>query len=413
MKWLLFLTLFVLGLLSRATGQPGSWTQYNSVNSGLPFNSVRCIAFETDSSVWIGTDFGLGHLLQNGNWTIYGSWNSPLTDNSIRSLVIAKDGTKWIGTFTSGLYSFNDSTWSNYSSSNSPLSDDFVRSLAIDTAGTLWIGTIGGLNRLDTTGNWTLYTMWNSVLGSNNIACLFVDSATNDKWAGTVNGGLLYIQEDTLLTSFTIQNSGISDNTILGIDMDASGNLFLASPANGMIVKLNGFGWITSNTVTSNIPTAGLTCIQLDSIDEPWIGSIDHGLLHRNAGGFTYYDSSNSPLNDPVVQCLRIDPGGLIWIGTQSEGLFVFDPDLSTGVAGIRSPLSWDFHPNPVRDILRLDPARQTPVRIEILSVDGRILLTAIPVGSTVDISMLSCGTYLIRAVFAEGIGSLRKFVKE
>lgn len=412
MKRFLLLLLVISGSVSCLHAQSTAWTQYNTLNSGLPFNSVRCIAFDPDSGAWIGTDYGLAHLSTTGNWTAYGSWNSPLTGNDIRSLAIAEDGTKWIGTFTGGLFAFRDTTWLTYTSTNSPLSDDFVRSLAIDTAGTLWIGTTGGLNRLDTAGNWSLFTMWSSALGSNNIACLFVDSTTNDLWAGTINGGLCHIHQDTLLTSFTIQNSGISDNTIVGIDKDAPGNLFLASPANGLIVKLNNFGWITSNTVSSNIPTAGLTCLQLDANDEPWIGSIDHGLVHRSAGSFSFYDSSNSPLSDPVVQCLRIDPVGRIWIGTQSEGMFIFNPTLSTGLLPGRPETCWTIHPNPVQESLRIHPIDPSIQRIEILSVDGRILLSGSRANSTLDVSMLSSGTYIIRAVSKSGKHDARRFIK-
>ena len=395
-------------------GQSSAWTQFTTTNSGLPFNSVRCIAFDPDSNTWIGTDFGLARLSPNGNWTVFGTWNSPLTGNDIRSLAIAQDGTKWIGSFANGLFGFRDTTWMNYNTTNSPLSDDFVRSLAVDTAGVIWIGTLGGLNRLDTAGNWSLYTMWNSPLGSNNIACLYLDSSTNDKWAGTVNGGLLHIRQDTVLTSFTIQNSGISDNTVLGIDMDAFGNLFLASPSNGMIVKLSNFGWITSNTVSSNIPTSGLTCLGLDTNDDPWIGSIDHGLLHRSSGSFSFYDSSNSPLNDPTVQCLQIDPSGKIWIGTQSEGLFVFDPSLSTtGMMDGTDEIQWETYPNPARETLHIHTAQHPLIKIEVLSLDGRVLNAVRPMNETIDLSGLSSGTYMIRAFFENERTSTRRFIKE
>lgn len=394
-------------------GQSSVWTQFTSTNSGLPFNSVRCIAFDPDSNTWIGTDFGLARLSPNGSWTVFGTWNSPLTGNDIRSLAIAEDGTKWIGTFANGLFGYRDTAWLNYNTTNSPLSDDFVRSLAVDTAGVIWIGTVGGLNRLDTAGNWSLYTMWNSPLGSNNIACLYLDSSTNDKWAGTVNGGLLHIRQDTVLTSFTIQNSGISDNTVVGIDMDAFGNLFLASPANGMIVKLSNFGWITSNTVSSNIPTAGLTCLELNTNDEPWIGSIDHGLLHRSAGSFSFYDSSNSPLNDPTVQCLKINPSGHIWIGTQSGGLFVFDPNLSTGMMDETEEIRWGIYPNPARESLQILTPYHALLKIEVLSLDGRVLKVERQRDQTVDLSGLSAGTYLIRVFFENRKSSTRMFVKE
>lgn len=390
--------IFMLAVCIGGSSFAQSWTQYTDTNSPLPFPSVRCIAFESDGTAWIGTDFGLARF-SNGAWTVFNSTNSPLASNDIRSLCIGTDNTKFIGTFSAGLYTYNDTAWTNLNTSNSSLPDDYVRSLSKGPSGSLWLGTTAGLVRIDSVGNWTIYTMWNSVLGSNNIACLHHDTVNNELWAGTVNGGALRVVNDTALTSFTIQNSGISDNTVLGIDQDAAGNILFVSPANGLIVKLNPFGWFTYNLVSSNIPTSGLTCILADSMQDAWIGSLNKGLIRKSGSSFSYSDSTNSPLDDITVQCLARDSAGRIWIGTQTAGLYILDTQTTTGIAVLQeTSASVRAYPNPSGRFIRLTDVRDA-VQVEILLPEGRVVSFTNTSQGLIDLAGLPPGLLLIRPV--------------
>src|SRR4030095_434692 len=89
--------------------QPG-WTIYNTSNSPIPENAVRCIAIDGNGVKWIGTDFGLASF-DDVTWTIYQTSNSNLPDNSIRSLAIDHQNSIWVGTFNGGLAKFDGSSW--------------------------------------------------------------------------------------------------------------------------------------------------------------------------------------------------------------------------------------------------------------------------------------------------------------
>jgi ligand-binding sensor domain-containing protein len=393
------LLLACLFLFTTGTGMfAQTWTQYTNTNSPLPFPSVRCIAFESNGTAWIGTDFGLAKLA-GGTWTVFNSSNSPLASNDIRSLYIGPDNKKYIGTFSAGLYLYNDTVWNNLNTGNSILPDDFIRSIHSGPANSLWIGTTAGLIRIDSAGAWSLYTMWNSVLGSNNIACLFHDTLSHELWAGTINGGALRVSNDTVLTSFTIQNSGISDNTILGIDRDPAGNILFVSPANGLIVKLNPFGWFTYNLVSSNIPTSGLTCVLADGLQDAWLGSFNKGLVRKTTSTFTFSDSTNSPLEDILVQCLARDSAGNIWIGTQTAGLYILDLQSPTGLPAEDFQLSGILaYPNPCTTALRLSGLNEE-TDIEIATPDGRIVQRTRTYSGILDVSTLPSGLLLIRPI--------------
>lgn len=405
-----FLSLLLCSLLHRSEAQP-AWTNYSLSNSQLAADQIHCILIENDSTTWIGTDYGLSKLV-NGTFTNYFTTNSNIPANSIRSLALDSNKVLWVGTFSNGFASFDGSTWNGFNTLNSSLPDDFVRGLAIDTIGSKWIGTTGGLAKVDSLNNWTIYTMWNSVLGSNNIADIYVDTLTNNKWVGTVNGGLLLIEKDTNLTSFTVQTSGISDNTILSIEMDSLNNVLLASPANGLIIKLSGFGWFTYNLASSTIPTAGLTSVKNDSIDQPWLGTFDKGLLYKNGSNFIMFDSTNSPLDDEHVTFVTIDRFGKVWIGTDTKGLYILDPALLTGLETPVEAPNVIVYPNPVQDELHY-MAGAIPSHIEISDLNGKTVVRSENPAATITVADLSAGVYQVKFVFENGITTIRKMIKQ
>lgn len=391
--------------------QPAAWTHYNTFNSPLPENNVRCIVFENDSTAWIGTQYGLARF-DGINWEIYNTFNSDISSNDIRSIAIDRLGNKWIGTFNNGLDRFDGMTWTNFNMQNSPLPDDFVRSLAVDTNDTKWIGTVGGLARLDTTGTWTNYTMWNSTLGSNNIADLYVDTTTNNKWAGTVNGGLLQIEDDTAFTKFTIQNSGITDNSVLDIDRDPAGNLYLASPANGLIIKLGtGFGWLTFNPLSSSIPTPGLTSLDLAANGDVWIGTFDKGVVRKSGNNFVVYNTYNSPLNDSAIQTVVISPLDKVFIGTQTGGLFILDPSLLTGLDNqAMSNDGLSIFPNPTAGAFQWNSTRMPEV-LEVFGGDGRKIAFIENPPEDLDLSGFPGGVYQLVFGFDGGEKTTQRLV--
>ena len=411
MKRNLYLLLFLFaGKILPAVAQP-AWTNYNMSNSQLAANEIHCILLQNDSTAWIGTDYGLSKLV-NGSFTNYYTTNSNIPANSIRSLAIDTANTLWVGTFSNGFATFDGNTWTGYNTQNSPLPDDFVRSMAVDTTGDKWFGTTGGLAKMDSLNNWTIYTMWNSILGSNNIAAIYVDTLTNNKWVGTVNGGLLLIEKDTNLTSYTVQTSGISDNTILSIDMDSMSNVALASPANGLIYKLSGFGWFTYNLASSTIPTAGLTSLKNDSIDQPWIATFDKGLLYKNGSNFIMYDTTNSPLEEEHMTFVTIDRFGKVWIGSETKGLYILDPKLLTGMEEPGFTPNVTVYPNPVQDELHY-MAGAVPESVEVLDLNGKCLLRTENAKESLSVGFLSSGMYQVKFYFANGREVIRKMIRQ
>ncbi len=418
MKKLFRIKSFIFSLLmmlitSICVAQP-AWINYNISNSLLPDNSVRSFGFEKNGVVWIGTDAGLVRL-DNGNWTIYHVATPGLPWDDVRCIFIDRNNVKWFGTSLGGLVSYDDVIWTLYNTGNSPITDDFIRSFTIDTANNKWIGTGGGggLFEADTAGVWTHYKMFSSPLMSNNIACIYVDSLTNDKYAGTINGGMLYIHEDTILTNYDIQSSGIPDNTILGIVKDDVQNFWLATAANGLAVKLNPFGWLNYSPFTSSIASYSLTSVDIDSAGVLWMGSVDAGLIKKDGLNFSNYYNLNSPLTDNHVQYMHIGPDGRIWIGTETQGVFVFDPSVISSVNEMAAINSIRVFPNPATNGFTQLQSANAIENAEIFDAAGKsvmkVKMNAMQVN--IDLRDVANGVYFLKMFFGNGNVSVKKIL--
>ncbi|MBK8339923.1 MAG: T9SS type A sorting domain-containing protein [Flavobacteriales bacterium] len=82
------------------------------------------------------------------------------------------------------------------------------------------------------------------------------------------------------------------------------------------------------------------------------------------------------------------------------------------------TPIHLSVHPNPAQDLLMIAHPGGTsaPVRLEVLDARGQVVLNApIPAGrggSSVDISTVQAGPYLLRALYPDGGTVCVRFVK-
>lgn len=302
----------------------GQFTVYNSLNSGLPYNTVRCVCVNPlTNDVWAGTDFGLAKF-DGTNWTVFNTLNSGLTDNQIRAIETDAAGNIWTGTLSAGLFMFDGSSWINYNMMNSDLPDNQIKDIEFDQDGYMWVATTGGLAMYDG-NNWTIRNVYNSTLPTNNISSVKIAS-DNSKRVGAVNGGLQIISSDnSSMQTYWSYNSFLIDNTILMIDFDASGYLWMATPSGGLIMHSGGDNWVFYNTETSDIPTNSATYILIDN-NQKYIPTIDDGLLIYDGVSFINYHSGNSNLADNYLYCIEKDNNGIMWMGSYNGGLISFNP---------------------------------------------------------------------------------------
>ena len=173
--------------------ESGSWTSFTSTNSGLPHNSIRCLAVDKLNNLWIGTYNGLAKF-DGTNWTIFNSENSPLIYDNVSALVCDNFNKIYIGT-DYGLFKKNSDNWKFFNSYNSGLPNGYatlygyfiddhrINALAVDTLNNIWIATNGGIGVYDEDGlplpielssftalveNTTVLLNWNTATELNN-----------------------------------------------------------------------------------------------------------------------------------------------------------------------------------------------------------------------------------------------------
>lgn len=78
----------------------GSWNQFTSDNSGMPFNHTTSMVFDPiENILWISTDrAGLIRYDLMGNWENYHSENSDIPTSYISDIDITSDGVIYLGT---------------------------------------------------------------------------------------------------------------------------------------------------------------------------------------------------------------------------------------------------------------------------------------------------------------------------
>lgn len=382
-----------------------AFTIYNSQNSPLPFDGVNCIAFDSTGVKWIGTEFGLASF-DGTTWNVFNTMNSGLPDNAIRCIGVDRFNNKWIGTFFGGLVKYDGNNWTVYNTQNSDLPDDYIKTIAFDTSGHKWIGTIIGMVEFDDV-TWTVYDMSNSPYQlSDNISCINIDN-NNFFRIGTMNGGLIYINNGNWQV-FTIPNgSGIPDNTILEIAIDQNGVEWLSTPANGLVAHPGGFTWLIYTPFTSSIPSASTSSIELsDYSGVIWIGTLDVGLVRKSGTNFTAYNPSNSVFPDNVVTFIEKDLNGILWIGTTSGGLVRLDESLLLSVENISASANVIFN-SYATDKLKLVSSGKI-ISPTLLTIEGKKTGTAFSTHGNMaetDVSHLSNGFYLL--TFADENGNI------
>lgn len=320
------LSIFLFGSFF-CLGQP-ILQNFNSDNSPLPFNTIRCIAIQSQTK-WFGTDAGLASL-DGFNWQVYSTSNSPLTDHDIRALKVQNDSIIWIGTMQGGLYKKTNDTWINYNESNSGLPDNLVRGIEIDSTGVIWLATSEGISKFDGT-NWQLWNIANAGLLTNNITDIRT-GFSNEKFVGTINGGLLYFDAQENLTMHSIVESGLPDNSSLDIDIDSTGQPWFATPAAGLVTDWgNGGPWQRWNMSNSPIPTNGLTCIAINQEDQRiFMGTELFGIMIKKGDIWFNYNQENIGLPDDHITAITHESANVKWIGTFNHGVVRLEENSSS-----------------------------------------------------------------------------------
>ena len=124
---------------------------------GLPSNEITTIVVDRDNSVWVGTDQGIGIILDPLEPKRIGAVAAyvPLRGAVINCIAVDALNQKWVGTTEGVVVLSPDGTQQvatyTVASTNGKIIDDNVKSIAIDhNDGTVYFGTLSGLASIRT-----------------------------------------------------------------------------------------------------------------------------------------------------------------------------------------------------------------------------------------------------------------------
>ncbi|HZK07516.1 MAG TPA: two-component regulator propeller domain-containing protein [Bacteroidales bacterium] len=312
------------------------------------YNSVNCIMRSTDSTYWLGTNFGLVEydLEKNQSMRHLHRPEDPhsLSDNNVRDILEDSQSRLWIAT-ENGLSLMNrtDNTFRiirNNPIDETTLSHNFIETLFEDTEGQLWIGTDGGgLNVMDlqdySISRLKVDNHRAGSLSNNRIYCITSDRIGNI-WIGTfkgVNGIDRYRPKFNLYPAQPNGPGALDDNFVWCFLEYAPGIIWIGTDRGISVFNAGSkelsrlSGYFAGDNQLSSLRVRSLF---KDSFGNVWIGTRDAGLnkletktgrIHHFSPSMQYYNN----ISDGYVLDMLQDSDGMIWVGT-NNGLNIIDP---------------------------------------------------------------------------------------
>lgn len=346
--------------------------------------------------IWIGNQGGIftydGITLEDNPFGVADSIG--LRREYIREMVETPDGSLWFGSAENGLFRFDPdaealSAFGHDTTNPNSLSANRIDALTVDSRGILWIGSIGGeLDRYNpSTNSFERFSFEQlRTAGADHGIHAIAEDQDGILWLGTKGAGLL--QFDPVQESFTPIATVSADYNVLSLVFLDDETLLLGTEKHGVlryevstdtITPLEGSNigsspeavrvgslartdktvWIATRETgiyeydiekqfsarlllgsPDSAPAAyEVTSFLEDDSGVRWFGTMA-GLFKMTQSPFSFLSSWPSP--DTQVLPIYEDPKGILWMGTDGDGLLRYDPETKerkryTTDAGTRS----------------------------------------------------------------------------
>jgi len=341
-----------LFLYNRSNNSFSHYTNVPGDAGSLPGNAVRSVEEDANGSIWVGTDRGLSKLLPDGkkfrNFR-YGEGKGEISNSDIYAVVAEPNGKLWLGTEDGisvlDIHSGNIDVYKPDSRNIYSLAGKSVRCIYVDDLGTHWISTYkGGINKSDV--NLNLFNLKRSNpfddrgLSASNVTS-FAETTDGDVFIGTDGGGLnLFDRRTGLFRRFDLRpkNTVASPKlAILSLEMSRDNKLWIGTYVNGLFaldVRTGKYEQYTKAESGKGLINNNVFCLKEDSKGQIWIGTNGDGINVYNPKTklFTSMYKSTSaegtlrlPTNG-YIRAIEEDSRGDIWIGSHGSGLAVFTP---------------------------------------------------------------------------------------
>jgi len=280
--------------------------------NGLPNTFIQTLLPDRDSSLWIGTRFGLCHL-KNGIVRVY-STRDGLSHNDIRSLCFDENRNLWIGTNGGGINIFSQGKFSRYAAFGKTVSQN-IFTLYRDSGGGIWIGTNSGLYMMKD-GRVSGITSSEGLSG--NIITSVFEDREHTIWVGTEGSGLNALRPK-IIKLYT-ETEGLSDPSI-GPVIRCPGGIVVIGTRKGAVNRISSAG-IEKLEKKIGLPQIPINTLAYDSSGMLWIGTDGAGLYGCSKDKIIHLTAADGLASD-VILSLYADRSGKLWAGTANAGINV------------------------------------------------------------------------------------------
>ena len=306
------------GIGRYANGVFRFWTS----REGLSNDFVRTVIQDREGAVWAGTDNGLLRL--KGGRFIRVDGTATIPQLAVHALFEDRDGRIWVG--GSKLLTIQGSTVTEYTL-RGEASQNRVKSITQTRDGTLWVGTVTGLIRL-LPGR----KVFERVAGIDGTVRVLRQAEDGVLWIGTIGLGA-FTSADGKLIPITAP-AALPSNTVLNFFEDSERNFWIGTQAGMMRLTRADVGIVPlPKAADSDFET-----IYRDPRGGFWIGSTQ--LFEMQNGSLI--EKSLPGLGSVHVRQVYRDRSGVLWAGTDGDGVYRIAPDGTTHLT-TRDGLSNNF----------------------------------------------------------------------
>ncbi len=329
-----------------------------SKKDGLSSNETNCVYKDHRGFIWIGTDDGL-NCYDGKTFTYYKyQHDNPysISNNRIIDITECADSNLWIST-NNGLnrYLYHYDRFERYYSdtlNKTTLSDNQLRFFYLDNTNTLWLTSRLGLNRFVKHKNKTYtfkryyperiindgpkrveYSLYN-----------IIQSKDGYLWIGSWAGGLIRfdIQNEEFYHYRHDDNNpmSVSSNNALHLDFDENQRIWTGTSNNGINIfdpATETFQNITNNSKLKKLfeNDNNIRSVFRDKKNNIWIGTLKSlYVLNSKTLDLLYYSNSlvnceknKERLPKEEIKDIYQDNTNIIWLASNKEGIYKYDPN--------------------------------------------------------------------------------------
>ena len=307
--------------------------------------AIRSICEDLTGNLWIGSYAGI--YIFNAEHTVLKHIthdeknNTSLSQNSIYKIICDARGDMWIGTWADGVDYFNKDNdvfkEISFGDTNTKLDYKIVSGMAEDKDGNLWIGTEGGglnfYNRKTKIFSYYKNDPNNkNSISANNVKSVITDRAGNI-WIGIHDGGVNYFNPNQFPYQFNkidfpkTNDTSLQSYKVLTLLEDVNGNIWIGTLTGGLLI------YDTKNKILSRIHKDYRTIMSIAQTKKPdflvvggsnGVEKININTKERTQIPIHQKDDDKNSL--VFVNSIYIDNSNLYWIGTEGQGLFLYNP---------------------------------------------------------------------------------------